>query len=114
MHDAIGIGQLVRYAIVAADYVRLARQIARKQQTGTDLVLIEEGQQVDPIHIGLRTQGDREVEPGRIRLTLQNEVNMPIQDWPSIIFFACPCIPQNAPAIFAALILIRPQVCVTR
>ena len=68
MHDAVGIRQLARDAVVTSDHVRLACQVAGEQQAGTNLVLIEERQQVDPVHIGFRAQRDREAEPRWVRV----------------------------------------------
>ncbi|MNR46351.1 hypothetical protein D3C85_1653040 [compost metagenome] len=48
--------------------VRLAGKITGKQQAGTDLVLIQELEQVDTIDPGAFLQGDWEAKPGWVAI----------------------------------------------
>lgn len=65
IHDAVGIGQLTDYAVVAAFKIGLAGQVTGEQQTGADLGFIQELDQLDTADAGGLLQGDREAEPGR-------------------------------------------------
>jgi len=64
IHHTVGIHQVIRNPIIAADHIRLTCQIAGEQQTGTHLLLIQILQQFHPAHRRIVTQGNGEAEPG--------------------------------------------------
>ena len=43
VHHIVGIGQVAADTVVGTDHVGLASQVARKQQAGADLLLIQVG-----------------------------------------------------------------------
>lgn len=68
VHHVVGVGKVTADAVVGADHVRLARQVAGKQQAGADLVLVQVGEQVQPGDRAVFFQRDGEAEPGRVRV----------------------------------------------
>ena len=63
VHHVIGVGQVATDPIVDTDHVGLAGQVAGKQQTGADLVLVQVGEQVQPRYRAVLFQSDWKAEP---------------------------------------------------
>jgi hypothetical protein len=63
VHHVIRIDQVAADAVVGADHVGLASQVAGKQQAGADLVLVQVGEQVQPGDGAVFFERDGEAEP---------------------------------------------------
>ena len=66
VHHVVGIGQVTADTEVGPDHIRLARQVAGKQQAGADFMLIQVGQQIQPRHWAIFFHRDRKAEPRRV------------------------------------------------
>ena len=66
MHDPIRILEIANHAVLTSLEVRLSGQVSAEEQTGTDLMLIQMPQQIDPCDTALWSQRDRKAEPRRV------------------------------------------------
>ena len=63
VHDAIGIGQFPHYAETTTFEIGLAGQVTGEQQTGTNLCIIEEFNQLNTANTCRLFQGNRKTKP---------------------------------------------------
>ena len=66
VHYVVSVGQVATDPVLGALHVGLAGQVAGKQQTCSDLVLIQVGQQVEAGHWAVVLERDRKTKPRRV------------------------------------------------